>query len=107
MSRRDGSPEMLGQELARYTDGDGYTVTITSLREQECGRVGLIRIIAPTGRAICRGYWLNVPEPDWKISEQAWSRLPVEQRAALEAKQQATAYAPLREQFWRGVKCGD
>lgn len=104
------SEAKIGQELARYTDDDGYTVSIEYGTEPDHGeelevamgkfkRTGRIVITSPKGYHVEAGVWMDAPEPEWKIDQKTWRAMPIEKRAAMEVAQQATAYAPLRKQF--------
>ncbi len=93
--------------LASYTDADGYTSRIDTLPRAESwkpviySRVGRKYIIDPQGNEVAGGYWMNSPELVWGISEAQWKKMSWQDRAALEVKEQATAYAPLKSQFSR------
>jgi len=94
-------------KIASYTDRQSYTVHIDGMTDPDelAGRVvslpryGAMWITDPEGNTIRSGYWMNWPEDEWNLSEQAWAELSWEQRATLEVKQQATAYRPLENQF--------
>jgi hypothetical protein len=105
-----------------FTDKDGYTVTITRLRADDPRRAGifhcrqgLISITSPAGKTKNCSYWMDHPEKGWmyrgidlftnffvdakKREDVVWYRIPVKTRMQIEARHQATAYKPLREQF--------
>lgn len=88
--------------LAAFTDQDGYTVSIAGQvqgAEDAFGRTGVMRITNPEGKQVRAGYWMGWPEDEWNISDKEWKKLTWEDRAALEVKQQATKYQPLKQQF--------
>lgn len=62
-------------------------------------RQGQIYIKSPSGEIRKGGYWMDQPEQQWGISKEKWNDMSVEDKLALETKQQATAYKPLSEQF--------
>jgi hypothetical protein len=86
--------------LASYTDQDGYTVSIVGLPDDPSGfgRFGQ-EYISDGKTNLAVGYWMNYPERAWNISERQWRRMSWAERAAMEVKQQATAYKPLKDQF--------
>lgn len=111
---RQGAKEM---SIAKHTDADGYTVYIKAREpgekivtpgkditdpfeaRYEPMREGSKYIQSPDGTIKRGGYWMDTPEKEWGINEKDYYKLPIEERMAMEAKQQATAYKPLREQF--------
>ena len=94
-----------GEELASYTDEDGYTVSIEwgvpvgSHESMGNRRYGTMYLTDPAGKKIRSGYWMNWPEKEWNLSSEKWKQLSLKQRAAIEVKQQATKYASLEDQF--------
>lgn len=93
--------------LASYTDADGYTIEIDGRISAEekyaagAPRYGIMYITNPSGHKIKAGYWMAWPEKEWGITKKAWGRLRWKERAALEVKHQATAYAGLKADFDR------
>lgn len=89
--------------LASYTDQDGYTVRIDALTDRTTFvgqyRRGTMFITDPSGNTVQGLYWMNWPEDEWNYSEAEWVELTWQERAALEVKQQATAYRPLWKQY--------
>jgi hypothetical protein len=91
--------------LAAYTDDEGYTVRIVGQtpkgEEQAMGvqRFGSMAITNPAGKMKKTGYFMNWPEKSYNVTDKEWKKLSWEDRAALEVKQQATAYQPLSTQF--------
>lgn len=105
----DNLPEH-GKTLASYTDEDGYSIIIKGGvpkgqefwegdHKHQTRRYGQMFIISPKGKTIKAGYWMDWPEEEWKISHTKYYNLSWEDRAALEVKQQATAYASLSHSF--------
>lgn len=93
--------------LAAYTDKEGYTIRIVGQtpkgEESAMGqtRFGTMSITSPEGKMKKGGYWMAWPEKSWNISDKEWKKMTWEDKAALEVKQQATAYKPLSFQFDR------
>jgi hypothetical protein len=93
--------------LAAYTDKEGYTIRIVGQtpkgEEQAMGaqRFGTMAITNPEGKQKKGGYWMGFPETNWNISDKDWKKMTWEDKAALEVKQQATAYKSLSGQFDR------
>ena len=97
--------------LASHTDKDGYTIRIESLTgtgqedDEYTGKVvgvpryGQMYIRSPKGDEVPTGKFMNWPERAFKLTNKQWISLPWKERASLEAKQQATAYEPLKKQF--------
>ena len=107
---------------ARYKDKDRYTVSVVaypkSKRLKGTGIQGFITITSPTGEMVDSGFWMDYPEKGWKYKnkdltkdyadhwkegteeQSIWrSEVPIQKRLDMEAKQQATAYKPLKQQF--------
>jgi hypothetical protein len=91
--------------LAEYTDPEGYKVAVHGgLKPGEetamgTRRYGKMLLTAPgEGVSVRGGYWMNFPEKEWGLSDKQYRALSWEERAALQAHHQATAYKPLREQ---------
>lgn len=106
--KRDLPKIKVGKLLASYTDDAGYTITITGGVKPNDGyttatgfmqRYGTMHIISPSGRKVKAGYWMDWPEKEWHITDRKYNKMTWEERAALEVKQQATAYDSLRSQF--------
>lgn len=84
--------------LAEFTDTAGYTIRIydvvvggpTVVMGVE--RAGTEFITSPDGEVRRCGYWMDWPEDHWKISEKKYYMLSDKERAALEAKEQATRW---------------
>jgi hypothetical protein len=92
--------------VVTYTDDAGYTAAIhkgapsnafSKSFPADYQRTGTKLVYAPDGRVVSTGYWMNSPEESWGISQQQWNSMSELERAAMEVKQQATAYAPLSE----------
>jgi hypothetical protein len=89
--------------LASYTDPEGYTLSVVGeVRggpEVAMGarRYGTMLITPPSGKTVRSGYWMNFPEASWGMSEKEYRAKSWEERAALQAKHSATAYASLKE----------
>lgn len=101
-----GPPEpQKGEKLASYKDGDGYTIEIVwgtpPGKEESMGqrRYGTMYITSPDNKKVQGGYWMNWPEREWDIITPRWENMDWKERAKLEVKQQATKYAPLKDQF--------
>jgi hypothetical protein len=100
--------------IASYTDDQGYTIHIDGMTDPDelagevvpLPRYGAMWIIDPDGNRIRSGHWMNWPEEEWNLTKEEWTALSWERRATLEVKQQATAYAPLAQQFtWHLGHC--
>ena len=94
------SPQPPTGVLASYTDQDGYTASIVGMPDDptgngRCGR----ELISDGNTTVKAGYWMNCPEEEWNIPERQWQRMSWPDRAAMEVKQQAIAYKPLKDQF--------
>lgn len=99
-----------GEKLASYKDDEGYTITIYdgvppgeemiwSTDNGPEGRKGTMYVTSPKGKTIQAGYWMDWSEKEWGMSDAEYGALPKKERAALEVKQQATAYRPLSDDF--------
>ncbi len=96
------SPKPPRGVLASYTDRDGYTISIVGIPSPDVGDtpVRFGRMYISDGKTTVKtGYWMNYPERAWNIPERQWQHMSWVDRAAMEAKQQATAYKPLKDQF--------
>jgi len=114
----EGYDPTKGRVLASATDKDGYRIEIHSHVEEplpdhfkgynELGyavdRFGTKYIFAPDGRWVQGGYWMNWPEPEWKIGVGTWLKTPLRKRAQLEADWQTHAYDPLKVQFKKRIR---
>ena len=102
-----------GKILASYTDEDGYTISIRGgvPKEKEMAlgqrRYGQYILTSPEGKSVIGGYWMAWPEEEWDIWPTKWDIMSWEQRAAMEAKHQATAYRPLKDQFENRLTGGE
>lgn len=90
--------------LAHHMDDEGYVSSITHEEgTQPSGQLpgyGSHHITSPEGVTLTQeGGWKNLPEKEWNLTKSEWDSMPLEERAKLETRQQATAYAPLREQL--------
>lgn len=91
-----------GKILAAYTDDNGYTIRIVGGAGPAGGfrpRTGLMSITSPDGERRRAGFWMGWPEDEWKVSSKSWRRMSWEDKAAMEVKHQATAYAGLKSDF--------
>lgn len=52
----------------------------------------------PHGIRMQAGYWMDRPEPEWRISSEAYYRLPRRERALMELKEQIAVWG-LRKTF--------
>lgn len=102
---RDRKP-LKGKTLAIYTDKSGYSIHIVGGvpakdKATVMGQVryGTMYITSSKGETLQGGFWMCWPEKEWYLTDRQFSNLPWEERAGLEAHQQATAYKPLKEQF--------
>lgn len=85
--------------------------------DPKTNRAGTIYISNPSGELVKGGYWMDYPEKGWKHNgvdllkdfdrrfstkgwkKAAWYQIPIQKRLEIEAKWQATMYAPLSVQF--------
>lgn len=94
------SPQPPTGVLASYTDQDGYTVSIVGMPDDPTGAGRCGKMYISDGKTtVSAGYWMNYPEKAWNIPLRKWRGMSWQDRAAMEAKQQATAYKPLKDQF--------
>jgi len=90
-----------GRKLAEASD-DRYTVVITPE-----GRMLYISKELPEMPA-CAGTWMDFPEEEWGISEEEYRKLPIEERATLEANEQLKKWVEAEfKQFWSETWCRD
>jgi hypothetical protein len=103
-----------------YVDKEGYKVEVlprkpgqvlrfqdetpAQVKGNDPARMGEIQITDPKGQRARSGFWMDYWEPMHGVSKDAYLKLPVNERAALEAMVQGTQYAPLREQFLKNFK---
>lgn len=116
-----------GYPSGQFTDTDGYTsiVVADKIPADVVGTIerhGRLLIRNPRGEIRQHHYWMNQPEKGWThggvdlyqdfeqhvdakghFKHSAWLKLPLHQRLNMEAKQQATAYKKLKEQ-WKESK---
>ena len=102
MSIKDVDAEL----LASHVDPSGYSVSIhrgapDRVQGPNFFRKGTMYLHSPEGKSVKGGYWMDSPEDAWGLTEKEYRALPEKERAAMEAKQQAT-YGSFKEQFdWR------